>query len=361
MAVHARAGRTPLIPILEVVLALLVGVGLVLGGWIGWFYVHSSTAGNQLLVQARGRIEAGRQQAGNCAPSSGAVAELVVPGIKLVAPIVEGDGGGQLSDAVGHVPTSVWPGENGTTVLAAHDVTWFHEIDHLGRGAEIEYVSGCRALTYRVQSAQVVKEGAPVADVPGHLALVTCWPLNALWFTGERYLVQAIEVGGATNAPPISLPAPPPVPAVGVPANLASVDSLAANPTPLGSLTITGTPTRTFEESPGPLADAAAAQSVFFAAQRVAEAGNGSDWTVVAPGVPLGNAAPLLGSSVTGFGASLTTTLRVTGNRLTGATISVDEILSGPVAREWRLSATEGFVDRKLVVTALATAPVGSP
>lgn len=357
MARHAR-GRLWLWSTVRVVSAVSVCSSLVIGGWLGWFYLHSSVEGSRLLAQARQRITAsGASRPNGACParqdtSGGAVGELVVPSLSLVAPVVQGDGEAQLADAVGHVPTSVWPGGVGTSVLVGHDVTWFHDLGRLEPGQEIEYVSGCRALTYAVQRAQVVAQGTPVTNTPGSLALVTCWPLDALWFTGQRLLVLAHVLGGSVGAPAVAMASDPPVPAVAVPPGLAAVDSLAANPTPLGTLTVGGTPSANFGESPGPLADAAAAQDLCFAALRAAEASNGAEWSALAPTVPLGAAAPLDSASIAGFPRSLTTVLDVTGNQLTKAVLSVEVTLAGAHPGNFDLSMTEAVTAGRLVVVA---------
>lgn len=356
MAAPARPSRR--LGALRLALVAVLLAGLALGGWIGWFYVHSAVSGDALLRQVQHRMAALHRpgsQGPECTAASGAVAELAIPRLRLVAPIVQGDGDAQLSDAVGHVPTSAWPGGHGTVVLAAHDVTWFHGLDALRPGDDIEYLSGCRAVTYRVTSAGVVPEGAALPDVAGHLALVTCWPLDALWFTGQRYLVEATEVGGAAYAPPVRLPTAPSVPTISVPAGLASVASLSANPTPLGTLSIEGRPSSTFESSPGPLADAAAAQDLFFAAQRAAQGSEWATWAVVAPGVPMAGAEALEGQTVTNFGTSLSTVLTVKGGLLVGATVSVEEVLGG--AGEWAITATEALAGKTLVLTGWEMVP----
>jgi hypothetical protein len=246
--------------------------------------------------------------------------------------------------------TSVWPGGAGAAVLVGHDVTWFHDLGHLRPGQRIEYISGCRSLTYAVQSSQVVTRGAPVANTPGSLALVTCWPLDALWFTGQRLLVLAHAVGGSVAAPAVSVASTPPVPTVAVPPALAGVDSLAANPTPLGTLTVIGKPATRFDESPGPLADAAAAQDLYFAAVRAAETGDIAEWSVIAPSVPISAASPFNAASITGFPGSLTTELDVDGNEITGAVLGVELTLSGQDPGTYKLSVTEAVVDGRLGV-----------
>ncbi|MFC0082293.1 class D sortase [Aciditerrimonas ferrireducens] len=342
-----RGSRRGLL-LLRAVSLLCLTASLLIASGIGVFYFHSAAGGRRLLREfyreLGARAASGSSGAGRCVStlsSRGAVGELVAPSIGLVAPVTQGDGEAQLADAVGHVPTSVWPGGPGTSVLAGHDVTWFHDIKNLEPGQRIEFLSGCRSIVYTVIESRVVKEGSPLANVPGRLALVTCWPLNALWFTGQRLLVVAEEAGGATGVSPITAPAPPPVPRLSVPAALGRVDSLAANPTPLGTLTVAGAPAPSFNESPGPLDDAAEAQDLYFAALRAAEAGSGADWSMLAPGVPFSGAAPLDGASVVGFPSSLDTVLDVQDDHLAGAVLSVDLALDGKSSGTYAVTVTE--------------------
>ena len=91
---------------------------------------------------------------------------LVIPAIGLTAPVEEGTDDAQLNVAVGHVPISVWPGTTGNTVLEAHDVSYFVNIDQLKPGDTIEYQTACTTYDYTVQSHQVIQQGATVYNTP---------------------------------------------------------------------------------------------------------------------------------------------------------------------------------------------------
>ena len=274
---------------------------------------------------------AGRPASSCKAPNgSGAVGLLEIARIGLVAPIVQGDSEARLAVAVGHDPGSDWPGGGGTVVLDGHDVTWFHHLPELPRGATIKIVESCATWTYRVVGAKVVVAGTPVAERPGLLALVTCYPLDALFFTDRRYLLTATHIAGptATTGSAAGKTVSFPVPAAGVPAPWSSSDTLADNPTPLGTLDVGGTPTRRWSESPAPLTAAGHAQEAFWAALRQAEAST-STWRRTHPQAAVTPAVAALASQqVTGFLADMGTTLQVTSNRVTGATITDDVTLS---------------------------------
>jgi sortase A len=322
---------------------------------LAWFYLHDSSGGSELLSQAQQRIDATDGAVG-CIPAQGAVGELVIPSISVVAPVVEGDGQAELADAVGHVPASAWPGGDGTPVFVAHDVTWFHGLGSLRPGAEIEYVNHCRGEVYRVSSSKVVTEGTAVTNSPRLLALATCWPLNALWVTNKRLLVMAEAVGGTTRVPAVRVTKPQPVPPLAIPAALTSVDTLASNPTPLGTLTVSGEPTARYMGSPGPLADVVATQELYFAGLRATGAADPGEWSVLAPGLPMSDAAALEDAAISGYRAPLATTLDIRGDQLVGATLtsSFDVASGSATSGQWSVKVTEGLVGGKLAISGWA-------
>src|SRR6185437_16130897 len=131
--------------------ALSICAGTAIAVQLGLFFFHSSRAGGDLIGQEQKAIaraagaaaaSAARRQAPGPAESGGQQPDglLEAPVLGLVAPVLEGTGDAVLDDAVGHDPESAWPGGQGTSVLSAHDVTWFSHIDRLKPGDEIRYV-----------------------------------------------------------------------------------------------------------------------------------------------------------------------------------------------------------------------------
>ena len=144
---------------------------------------------------------------------------LEVPALGMVAPVLQGTDDSVLSDAVGHDPASVWPGQAGTSVLSAHDVTWFSRIGKLKPGNEIRYVTPCRTYTYRVTSHAIVAAGSLVyGSKTARLVLDTCYPLDALFITSTRYLVYADLISSAPTHAMAARPGRWPPPAVPAPA-----------------------------------------------------------------------------------------------------------------------------------------------
>lgn len=130
------------------------------------------------------------------------IGRVVIPSLDLTAPLIQGTSLGILAHAAGHLTGSVLPGQTGTAVIAAHDVTYFHHIDALKPGQTIEVTTSQGYFTYKVTGHQVVTVGTNVANTyyPS-LVLETCYPLNALTLVNHRYLVSAVLSSSTLAAP----------------------------------------------------------------------------------------------------------------------------------------------------------------
>lgn len=343
---HAKPARHRGLP------AVLAGVGVVLLGiavglviHVVGFYAHSSAVGSSLVAKEKAAIARGRAATtGRAAPTvscpaphpaAGRPAALLeVPAIGLDAPVLQGDGSGVLAVAVGHDPASSWQARSGTVVLDAHDVTWFHYLPRLHPGDMISVVDPCDTVRYRVDSARVEPAGTPVANRSGMLVLVTCYPLDALFYTNQRYVVTATRVGSPFGGSAVQLSGAQGnvvVPGSGVPAAWSAIATLAANPTPLGSLHVIGHPSGAWSESPAPLDAAASAQDAFFASLREGEESTAT-WSGLHPGISLSRAVTgLAATRVVGNVAAMQTSLYVEGSTIRSATVTDGVTLSDGV------------------------------
>jgi len=148
--------------------------GLAIAADVGWFFYHSQQTGDSLLsaenaaIAAAGRISRFDPVVPTavCPPfiNGGSQAQGVVSAseIGMAAPVLAGDGDSQINVAVGHADGSSWPGQPGTTLFAAHDVTYFSHINQLAVHSEIDFVTPCQTFTYQVTGHQVVQKGSPV-------------------------------------------------------------------------------------------------------------------------------------------------------------------------------------------------------
>jgi len=344
---HRRGSRRPGRMVLTAVGVVLVWGALALGGYAFGWQSHKTRAQSVLLagehraMQRTGSGTSGRHAP--CvvtAPDAGQLAGVLsVPAIHLTAPVEQGTGDAELSVAVGHDPSSVWPGQSGTSVLLAHDVSYFVHVDALRPGDQIVYRTACTTVRYTVSGHQVVQQGAPVPDSTApSLVLDTCYPPNALFFTTQRYLVQATEIGasiatggsdgtaGTTRLPGSSAPTAYTVPAP--PALLSQGLTLQQNEAPMGTMTLSGAPTPTWEQSPGPMDLEAAALEAYFGGVH-ATGQNRIDWWDAIAENGVAPPAPLLGAQITGHDAPLDVTIRSAHGVATQVVLSTVVTLSG--------------------------------
>ena len=124
------------------------------------------------------------------------VARLHLNGEAMV--VLSGGSGEALAFAPTLVPGSAPPGAPGLGILAGHRDTHFALLARLPPGSriELEDLSG-RRTAYRVKNAHVlaISRLSVPADSRRRLALVTCWPFNAIDPSGsERFVLFADAV-----------------------------------------------------------------------------------------------------------------------------------------------------------------------
>jgi LPXTG-site transpeptidase (sortase) family protein len=249
---------------------------------------------------------------------------LEVPAIGLEAPVLQGVGDSVLSDAVGHDPASVWPGNKGISLLLGHDATYFSALGALRTGDEVTWIDNCRRVVFRVDSVEVTRPGASLARSPNGIgvALVTCWPTDALFWTPDRLVVlasfvssEATQPQGVPQAPPLNIALP--VPAAVVSQGL----SLAQNGLLVGHLRLAGEPDRPWAEGADPLRVAHLAFEELAAAKLIVSAGNKTWWSSIAlSGIPMPRSLSVAGNfdvTLTAHGANVSAVV------LTSPTISV--------------------------------------
>lgn len=338
--------------------------GLLLGASVARFYWHSKTVG-AALTRAEQRAISNPGSCTTAVPSEdGQQVEglLQAPAIGLVAPVVDGTADPQLDVAVGHETPTPWPGQSGTMVLAAHDVTWFSQIDHLHPGDSITFSKPCKVYRYQVTSGSVVNAGTPIpASSSSTLALVTCYPLNALFFTSQRYVIHASLVAASVSSTPVpSAPVLAPVPPIDPPAALVAQGiTLTTNNVRLGTLNTSGTPAPAWLQSSRPLQVESELLELYFGALHSAEQRRASWWDQLAPTVPLAQSGPLAGATIVANDLALVPTVDAIGDRVTGGTIQSEPVVAGGAApRTYRLTMTAAVTGGQLQISGWQMQPV---
>ncbi len=351
--------------------ALLWGVLGAIGYRLGWEshagHGRSSLVGSARAILARDRSCSESQ----LAPSTGQLAGLlVIPALGIDAPVEQGTSNAVLAVAVGHFEATPWPGASGTSALLAHDVSYFTNIDKLVPGDTIRFEWPCVTDVFQVSRHAVVKAGSPLPQVPGtSLVLDTCWPTNALWYTPDRYLVEASETSIAPRSATSSTPGAAPSGSGSLPGQAAEVGQwatsfttpappalvaqglgLTTNEAPMGTMAMAGSPSMAWEQSPAPLAIEKAALEAYFGGLHSARQGEAAWWSALAPGVAM--PAPLQGAMVTSHYAPLNVTITAQG--ATPQAVQLDTVVGlsgGSAPGRYAEQVTEAVHGSTLVIT----------
>lgn len=303
-----------------------------------WWNNRSTIGGHRLIRQFK---TTPAQPAARCistpqsAKSQTAAGLIEIPALSLTAPVLQGLTDQVLSVAAGHDPQSPWPGGKGESVLESHDVSYFSQISKLKNGDDVVWVDHCSKLTFKVIGREIVRPGALLEPPPNDrgLALVTCYPTDALFYVPDRFvlLTSLVTLGKATTTPGpvkvviphLTVPAPKDLVAQGL--TLQDSDVL------VGVMKTTGSPSGDWVQGPASLDLEALALESYIGAQKAIADHNGTWWKDLAtPGL----AMP---TSMWSNSADTNVTEDVVGNSVRSVTLSSPNVTFVLVATNGKL------------------------
>lgn len=123
------------------------------------------------------------------------VARISAPRLHKSGVVIAGATGQALAFGPAWLEATPRPGEAGTSVIAAHRDTHFAWLGDVKPGdtIRVELAEG-RALEFRAADSRVARwddNGIDISAAGHHLALATCWPLDAKERGPLRYIVDA--------------------------------------------------------------------------------------------------------------------------------------------------------------------------
>jgi len=188
----ARSGRMRL-ALVERILFVLAAVLL------GWYLLqHAITAYEQAAANRElESVHLAVDKPPSTAPrlTKGAlIGRLEIPRVGVSAIVREGDDTATLRHAVGHVPDTALPGEQGNAGLAGHRDTFFRGLKGIRVGDRITMTTMTGVLVYTVRDTSVVDpDDVSVLSPTGRqtLTLVTCYPFYYIGSAPRRFIVQA--------------------------------------------------------------------------------------------------------------------------------------------------------------------------
>lgn len=138
--------------------------------------------------------EADRARVESAALEGSPLGRIEIGTIGLSAMILEGTDGKTLRRAVGHIPGTALPGQQGNIAITGHRDTFFRGLRNIHKDDEITLTTLDGAYSYRVDFTQVVQpEDIAVLDHSDDaiLTLVTCYPFYFVGPAPERFVVRA--------------------------------------------------------------------------------------------------------------------------------------------------------------------------
>jgi sortase A len=127
------------------------------------------------------------------------VGQIEISAIGLAAMIMEGTDGRTLRHAVGHLPGTPLPGQQGNVVITGHRDTFFRELRKVAKDDEIRLTTLDGSFRYRVDFTEVVNpDNVSVLDDSDDatLTLVTCYPFYFVGPSPKRFVVRAHRISG---------------------------------------------------------------------------------------------------------------------------------------------------------------------
>lgn len=126
----------------------------------------------------------------------GVLGVVEIPRLGISSVVEEGVDSSTLWEAVGHLPGTAMPGQNGNSALAAHRDTYFRGLGDVATGDLIVFRSPTADFRYRVESIKIVEADAtdalPESSTPT-LSLITCYPFRYVGPAPKRFILMARE------------------------------------------------------------------------------------------------------------------------------------------------------------------------
>lgn len=129
------------------------------------------------------------------------VARLLIPKLALDEIVLEGVGEDELNAGPGHLTGSVFPGEQGNSIISAHRDRHFARLGGLQVGDTLMTETGWSETRWVVVSRRIVSAETPALyrTANATLTLTTCWPIRYFGSAPDRLIIAAKPVAPPTT------------------------------------------------------------------------------------------------------------------------------------------------------------------
>jgi sortase A len=170
---------------------LLLGIGL---GCLGVYAFETVDARRFQAEHAAEFARAAEVNAAVTVRAGGLVGMLDVPRLKLSTPVIQGDDDNTLKRAVGHLPDTPLPWEDGNAAFAGHRDGLFRPLKDIQVGDEIRFRTSRDEFRYRVTGTSIVTpDDVSVLEKRSRpsLTLITCYPFYYVGNAPKRFIIHA--------------------------------------------------------------------------------------------------------------------------------------------------------------------------
>ena len=137
-----------------------------------------------------------RPPAAPSVPPNGLLGRLDIPRLHLKAMVREGVDEDTLGVALGHIPSTAFPGQSGNVGVAGHRDKLFRGLRKIHKDDLIQFETLGASYEYKVESTEIVKPadvGVLTAGQYPELTLVTCYPFYYVGPAPKRFIVEATK------------------------------------------------------------------------------------------------------------------------------------------------------------------------
>ena len=170
---------------------LLLGIAV---GCLGTYAYETVEARRFQAERAAEFARAAQSYAPVVVRSGGLVGMLDVPRLNLTTPVIEGDDDSTLKRAVGHLPDTPMPWEDGNSAFAGHRDGLFRPLKDIKVGDEIFFRTSRDQYRYRVTGTSIVTPDDVSVLAPRSqpsLTLITCYPFSFVGNAPKRFIIFA--------------------------------------------------------------------------------------------------------------------------------------------------------------------------
>jgi sortase A len=167
-----------------------------------WIYQSANRQAPTTQVPAPSAPEAAHPEPAvpTSLPIGEPIGQIEVPRLHLSAVVANGDDDGTLRVAIGHLPDTPLPWQDGNSALAGHRDTFFRQLRNIRVNDDMRVVTRYGDFAYQVKRTLIVTpDDLSVLDPTPEptLTLVTCYPFSYVGHAPKRFIVQAVRTDAA--------------------------------------------------------------------------------------------------------------------------------------------------------------------